>query len=117
MTITTILASASTLCLSSVIHHEAGGEGYEGKVAVASVVMNRVESPRFPNNVCAVVKQPKQFSWVGKKPMTMKQETLARKILNGEIKRVLPTALFFTNVRVWFKRAVVATIGRHRFYR
>ena len=104
------------LCLSSTIHHEAGGEPYAGKVAVASVVLNRVDNPRFPNTVCGVVKQPRQFSWVGKKPMTLKQEKLAQQILEGQVKRTLPTALFFTNVKIWFKRSVVAVIGNHRFY-
>ena len=111
------ISAAAILCMSSAIHHEAGGESRAGKIAVASVVLNRKEDPRFPNTVCGVVKQPRQFSWVGKKPMTLKQESLAREILNGEVERTVPTALFFTNVRIWFKRKVVATIGRHRFYR
>lgn len=111
------LSAAAVLCLSSVIHHEARGEPHKGKVAVASVVLNRKDSPRFPNTVCGVVKQRGQFAWYPKKPMTMRQESLARKILKGEVKRILPSALFFTNVSIWFKRKVVTVIGRHRFYR
>lgn len=111
------ITAAAALCMSSVIHHEARGEPYAGKVAVASVVLNRKDDPRFPNTICGVVKQPRQFSWVNKKPMTLKQETLARDIISGEVERNLPRkAVFFTNVRIWFKRTVVAVIGRHRFY-
>lgn len=111
------ISAAAILCLSSVIHHEARGEPFDGKVAVASVVLNRVDDPRFPDTVCEVVKQPKQFSWVGKKPMTLKQEKLAKEMLQGKRKRIFPKALFFTNVRIWFKRKVIGVIGRHRFYR
>ena len=111
------ITAAAALCLSSVIHHEARGEPREGQIAVASVVLNRVEDPRFPNTVCGVVKQPKQFSWYGKKPMTNKKEKLAKDILKGNVKRNVPRALFFTHVSMWFKRQVVTVIGRHRFYR
>jgi N-acetylmuramoyl-L-alanine amidase len=38
-----------------------------GMEAVASVVMNRVRDPRWPDNVCDVVYQPSQFSWTLKK--------------------------------------------------
>lgn len=110
------ITAAAVLCMSSVIHHEARGEPYAGKVAVASVVLNRKDSPRFPNTVCGVVKQPRQFSWYGKKPMTLKQEKLARQILEGDVERTHPKAFFFTHVGTWLKRKVLTVIGRHRFY-
>lgn len=50
-------------CLAYNIYHESRGENTEGKVAVAKVTMNRVESKRFPNTICEVVRQYKQFSW------------------------------------------------------
>ena len=111
------ISAAAILCLSSVIHHEARGEPLEGQIAVASVVLNRVEDPRFPNTVCGVVKEPKQFSWYGKKPLTNKKEKLAKNILTGEVKRNVPNALFFAHVSVWFKRKIIKVIGEHRFYR
>ncbi|MGB0557564.1 MAG: cell wall hydrolase [Paracoccaceae bacterium] len=52
------------LCLSLAVYHEARGEPLEGQRAVAEVVMNRVGSPLFPNDVCAVIKDPYQFSFV-----------------------------------------------------
>lgn len=51
--------------LASIIYCEAGGESYEGKVAVGSVVINRVLSSRYPDTVAGVIYQNKQFSPVG----------------------------------------------------
>lgn len=50
-------------CLATNIYHEARGEGEAGMRAVAWVVVNRLKSEHFPNNICAVVFQPGQFSW------------------------------------------------------
>ena len=62
-------------CLALNVYFEAGIEGYAGKLAVSNVVLNRVKSPSFPNNICGVVQQGKyhasgmpkrnqcQFSW------------------------------------------------------
>ena len=50
-------------CMARNIYHEARGESYEGQIAVAHVTMNRVEHPYFPDSVCGVVYQNKQFSW------------------------------------------------------
>lgn len=44
-------------CLSEALYFEARGETIEGQFAVAEVIMNRVESARFPDSVCDVVKQ------------------------------------------------------------
>lgn len=49
-------------CLSTVIYHESRGEPFLGQVAVAHVVLNRLEDARWPDTVCAVVYQPKQFT-------------------------------------------------------
>jgi len=54
-------ASDATL-LAALIQCEAGGESYEGKLAVGSVVMNRVYSSHFPNTVAGVIYQGGQFS-------------------------------------------------------
>jgi len=50
-------------CLATNIYHEARGESYQGKVAVANVVMNRIHSARFPGTFCEVVHQAKYSSW------------------------------------------------------
>ena len=48
--------------LAALIQCEAGGESYEGKLAVGSVVINRVNSSHFPNTVAGVIYQGGQFS-------------------------------------------------------
>ncbi len=50
-----------TTLLAAVIQMEAGGQSYEGKLAVASVVMNRVNCNRYPNNITDVIYQRGQF--------------------------------------------------------
>lgn len=55
---------AEVVCLAENIYHEARGEGIEGMLAVGHVTMNRVESSRFPDTVCGVVRQAKYVkSW------------------------------------------------------
>ena len=44
-------------CLADAVYFEARGEPMRGQIAVAQVVMNRVFSGRYPNNVCGVVYQ------------------------------------------------------------
>lgn len=51
--------------LATIIYCEAGGEPYEGKLAVGAVVINRVLSSRYPNTISGVIYQPYQFSPVG----------------------------------------------------
>lgn len=51
--------------LASIIYCEAGGEPYEGQLAVGAVVINRVLSSRYPDTVVGVIYQKSQFSPVG----------------------------------------------------
>lgn len=55
-------SSSDLAMLAAIIQCEAGGESYEGKLAVGSVVMNRVRSSHFPNTVAGVIYQGGQFS-------------------------------------------------------
>lgn len=55
-------AEGDRYLLANLIYCEAGGEPYEGKVAVGSVVMNRVLSSVYPNTILGVIYQNKQFS-------------------------------------------------------
>lgn len=67
-----MILETALICLALNVYHEARGESFEGKQAVASVTLNRVRDNRFPDTVCAVVKQASrrkgkpracQFSW------------------------------------------------------
>jgi spore germination cell wall hydrolase CwlJ-like protein len=56
------------MCLTLAVYFEARSEPSEGQIAVAQVVLNRVASEDYPDNICEVVKERKQFSfyWDGK---------------------------------------------------
>ena len=49
-------------CLAMNVYREAGHEPFEGKVAVAQVTLNRVNSNKFPKDVCSVVHQKSRFT-------------------------------------------------------
>jgi spore germination cell wall hydrolase CwlJ-like protein len=50
-------------CLAMNIYHEARNESIKGQKAVAWVTINRVNDDRYPDEICEVVWQHKQFSW------------------------------------------------------
>lgn len=115
--------------LSRIIHAEAGGEPYKGKVAVGSVVLNRVQSKDFPNTVKGVIfeyhQNIPQFSPVadGSLYKTPSQESIeaAKEALNG-VRPVGDATYFFNPNKAagsWIVRSktYVAKIGDHVFYR
>ena len=52
----------TTMLLAALIHCEAGGESYEGQVAVGAVVMNRVRSSAYPDSIHGVIYASGQFT-------------------------------------------------------
>lgn len=112
--------------IAKLVHAEAKGEPYAGKVAVATVVLNRVASSRFPNNVRSVIYQKANgyyaFTPVQNGAINEAPDAASRAAVNealayrGEGKG----SLFFYNpktaVSKWiFSREVTVTIGNHRF--
>lgn len=53
-------ADAELACLTEAIYFEARGESINGQIAVAEVIINRANSPIFPNSICEVIKQGAQ---------------------------------------------------------
>ena len=121
-------------CLARSIYWETKGEELAGMQAVASVVMNRLGQPGFPDTVCGVVKQGQesgscQFSWWcdGRPDAVQEPERysiakeVARQALNGQLVDRTGGATYFHHKRVspdWsntFTRTTV--IGPHRFYK
>lgn len=125
-------------CLALNIYHEARGEPLPGMFAVGQVVMNRVESDRFPDTVCGVVWQKKwsskrkryvaQFSWTLDSNPTTPYEMEAWKlswrvaevVYSVPINMVTDSASHYHADYVkpdWAgKLTRVAQIGRHVFY-
>ena len=111
-----------TYLLGRLVHGEARGEPYVGKVAVAAVVLNRVKSPSFPNTISGVIYQSGAFDAVsdGQINLTPDEDSLraARDALNGWD----PTGgcLYYynpataTNGWIW-SRTVQLSIGKHNF--
>lgn len=56
-----VVTNPEQRCLSEAIYFEARGEPYNGQVAVAQVVLNRVRNPAYPDTICAVVYQNRQL--------------------------------------------------------
>lgn len=115
-------------CLAFNVYHEARGEPRLGQLAVAAVTLNRVRSSAYPNNLCDVVLDDYQFSWVGEvltaedKRAWERANRLVEAILAEESTLVDPTggALHYHAHSVspdWSRRMDVAVvIGNHRFY-
>ena len=124
-------------CLAKNIYYEAGGESFEGKVAVAQVTMNRSESGRFPKDICGVVYQKNviyekvvcQFSWycqnggktiVKNKAAYDESYEVAKKVLlEGFRLDSLKKAMYYhaDYVSPGWGKPMVAKIGRHIFYK
>ncbi len=121
-------------CLSKNIYFEAGRESFEGKVAVAQVTMNRVNSGVFPNDICDVVFQKTkvydkfvcQFTWScerGPKVKSNKEyaesQEVAKKVLLENFR--LPSlhgAMYYhaDYVNPNWNLPKITKIGRHIFY-
>lgn len=124
-----------TECLAKNIYFEAAHEPYQGKLAVATVTMNRVNSKLFPKTVCGVVLQKNgrtcQFSWtcdgksdvirnrkeynsslkIAKEVLINKKRSgiIGRNVYNYHANYIMPT--WANNMEM------VAEIGNHVFYK
>lgn len=124
--------SQQLLCMAKNIYYEAAKEPFEGKLAVAQVTMNRVNSDLFPKNVCDVVyqkvNQTYQFSWVGEKvnpnvdkyaweeSMIVAKKALTELKLHDKIYQTKSMFYHNTSVNPKWKLKYVAKIGNHLFY-
>ena len=116
----------SVLCMAKVIYHEARGESLAGKLAVAKVTLNRMQSNRFPTTACGVVYQKGQYSWTIKEPKVKDKKAWqdAVNIAKNAIETGLTEldgfrAMYFRAKYVhptWKNHKIVAIIGNHVFY-
>ncbi|NDL68170.1 stalk domain-containing protein [Anaerotalea alkaliphila] len=110
--------------LSKIVMAESGGSSLDGKLAVANVVLNRVESPSFPNSVKEVIFQRKftvQFPPAHKASFAtlvpnVESVTAAKMALEGHDN--VPNSLYFNNTPFKSKaNSFIALIGGNYFYR
>lgn len=105
--------------LAALIQCEAGGECYEGQLAVGAVVMNRVADPRFPETIAEVIYQPGQFTPVkhGKVDRVLASENIYESCLEAAREAVSGASNVGTATR--FRRGTRAdgiVIQHHVFY-
>jgi len=117
-----------TECLARAVYWESKGEPLHGQLTVAEVVINRARSGRFAPTICGVVRQPSQFSFVRRghipQPPSRSRDwrtavAIAQIAMQDLADGGAPRALYFhaRHARPGWRRARVATIGNHVFYR
>ena len=121
-------------CLTSAVYFEARGEAVRGQIAVAQVVMNRVFSPFYPNDVCGVVHQSNargcQFSYtcdgipnvVTEPDAWARAQHIARDMLGGKL--WMPEVAKATHYHAYWvhpdwvnEMTKIYKLGVHIFYR
>lgn len=110
--------------LARIVHAESKGEPYLGQISVAAVILNRIDSPDFPNTLAGVIYQPGAFEPVsnGTINQAVPNDASARKAAREALNGYDPTGgcLYFFNPStatskwIWSKN-IVKTIGKHHF--
>ncbi|QRG65351.1 cell wall hydrolase [Brevibacillus choshinensis] len=110
--------------LARLVYAEGRGEPYEGQVAIAAVVLNRVASSQFPNSVREVIISPNAFSPVRNGTLPHKSNDSTRRAVQDAVNGKDPTngSLYFFNPHTatsdWiFSRPKTVVIGNHTFAR
>ncbi|MDE0970524.1 MAG: cell wall hydrolase [Octadecabacter sp.] len=122
-------------CLAEALYFEARGEPVQGQFAVAEVILNRVDSPKFPNSICKVVNQGTgrkhacQFSYtcdgkferIANMAVYNQLVVIARAMIDGGMRQLSGGATYYHTTSVqpsWARRFEhTATIGIHKFYK
>lgn len=110
--------------LARAVNGEARGEPYEGQVAVAAVILNRVRHSSFPNTISGVIYQPGAFTAVsdGQINVPIDPNSTVYKACNDALNGWDPSngAIYYfnpdtaTNKWIW-SRPLIVKIGKHRF--
>lgn len=110
--------------LARAVNGEARGEPYEGQVAVAAVILNRVRHSSFPNTISGVIYQPGAFTAVsdGQINVPIDPNSTVYKACSDALNGWDPSngAIYYfnpdtaTNKWIW-SRPLIVKIGKHRF--
>jgi spore germination cell wall hydrolase CwlJ-like protein len=112
-------------CLADNIYHESRGEPFQGQLAVAQVTINRLQSNKHGQTICAVVHQRKQFSWTITKPRIRDKKrwqdcyVIAQFMLSGTKMANFNAQFYHTqsvNPRWNREKQLLKVIGQHVFY-
>ena len=122
------LSKSQIECLVKNAYFESRNQGVKGMQAVTWVVLNRTKHPSYPSTPCAVIAQPKQFSWwngktpqIKEKDAYMQAERVVEGVLSGKLKDNTNSSTHFHSARIkpkWASRlSYTTTIGSHCFYK
>lgn len=108
--------------MANAVYGEARGEPYEGQVAVAAVILNRVKSPSFPNTVAGVIFEPGAFTAVSDGQIWLTPNETAKRAVLDAINGWDPSGnaeYYFnpdtaTSAWIW-SRPQIKKIGKHIF--
>lgn len=108
--------------LANAVYGEARGEVYEGQVAVAAVILNRLESPEFPDTISEIIFQPGAFTAVADGQIWLEPNERAKQAVLDAINGWDPSenALYYFNPKtatskwIW-TRPQIKQIGEHIF--
>lgn len=110
--------------MARAVYSEARGEPFQGQVAVAAVIINRVNHPEFPNTVSGVIYEPWAFTAVHDGQFWLTPNQTAFAAVEEALAGSDPSggAIFYYNpvtaTNQWIRsRPVIASIGRHVFAR
>jgi N-acetylmuramoyl-L-alanine amidase len=110
--------------MANAVYGEARGEPYTGQVAIAAVILNRVESPSFPDTPAGVIFEPRAFTAVSDGQIWLTPNEQAKKAVRDSLNGWDPTGgcvYYFnpataTSKWIW-SRPQVKKIGKHIFCR
>lgn len=108
--------------LARLVHGEARGESFEGKVAIVAVVINRLESKKFGNSVKQIIFEPGAFTAISDGQFYMEPDESSYQAVQAALRGWDPTggAVYYwnpataTNKWVW-SRPIINQIGKHVF--
>lgn len=108
--------------MANAVYGEARGEPYEGQVAVAAVILNRLESSEFPNSISDIIFQPRAFTAVADGQIWLTPNERAKQAVLDAMNGWDPTenALYYfnpvtaTSDWIW-TRPQIKQIGEHIF--
>jgi N-acetylmuramoyl-L-alanine amidase len=108
--------------MARTVHAEARGEPYIGQVAVAAVILNRVNSPTFPNSISGVIYEPLAFTAVADGQINLPADEASKRAVMDAMNGLDPSgdAVYYFNPDIatsdWiFGRPQIKRIGKHIF--
>lgn len=125
-----VLPQKELNCLATAVIHEAQGEPLLGQVAVAHVILNRQKSGKYPEDICDIIYQPKQFTDIHKTHPNRKSKVwehaliIAQMTYTGKVPDPTKGSMYFFAPKLlskpprWAKEFIFTVqIGDHKFYK